>query len=218
MEWPNGRPYSNTEITDLFQGRDVEQSDPLSQETYTENLDRVFHQALSEEDLNALDEPPPNPFETLARATFSNDDGKTATCNIRFKTSYLVYPDEPEPEPEEILPPVSPNRNPVLRQDEFLAPPGVTVTAWPGYFFNNAGTNLRFTNVRFNTTAYYKADETGMWDNTLFIAVPTVEELKALDPPPPNPFRIQVTMTVQNDEYQGTEATVDFVTEWIEAE
>ena len=40
------------------------------------------------------------------------------------------------------------------------------------------------------------------------------EELNALDPPPDNPFTVQVTLTMTNDEGETATGTVDYSTEY----
>lgn len=206
--------HSDPDDAQLVQGRTIDRV-ALGVHEYTESLDRVFHQALTGEELNALDDPPPSPFTTVATVTFSNDDGKTATCSARFDTRYLIYPDEPE-EPEQQPVKINPpDPIPVLQRDTALAPAGITVSAFPEYFFTDVGTNMRFVSAHFQSKAYYDADKSGLVGGILEVTAKSAEDLEAMgDYTPPNPFWITVRLKVTNDEGFSTVGTVTYETSW----
>ena len=104
---------------------------------------------------------------------------------------------------------------PTLSTTTTNVPAGVTASAWPSYFFDNAGTNLRFTGLSFSTMDYYNADITGLsGENFMQVTAKTSAELNAMSLPPPNPFTVQVTITVTNNEGQTATGTVDYVTNY----
>lgn len=206
-----GVDWSTLDYTNTGQLHGIVHGVAYDRGSFTEILDRVYHEALSEAELNALDDPPPSPFKVVATVSMENDDGKTATCDFEFRTSYLIYSDEPE-EPLAI---VSPDPVPVLKRDTALAPPGVTASAFPAYFFTDVGTNLRFVSAEFESTHYYDADRSGLFDGTLEVTAKTTEELEALgDDAPPNPFEVTVTLTVTNDEGFSATGAVTYETSW----
>ncbi len=49
---------------------------------------RVWVQAKSDADLNALAVPPPDPFEVTVDVSMNNDEGETMSGTIVFKTTY----------------------------------------------------------------------------------------------------------------------------------
>jgi hypothetical protein len=206
--------HSDPDDAQLVQGKTVNRV-ALGVHEYTESMDRVFHEALSEAELNALDEPPPNPFTTVATVTFGNDDGKTATCSARFDTRYLIYPDEPEQPEQQPVKINPPDPIPVLQRDTALAPAGITVSAFPEYFFTDVGTNMRFVSAHFQSKAYYDADKSGLVGGILEVTAKSAEDLEAMgDYTPPNPFWITVRLKVTNDEGFSTEGTVTYETSW----
>ena len=49
---------------------------------------RLFVQAKTANQLNALDSPPPSPFTVTAEVTMTNDEGQTASGTLTFQTVY----------------------------------------------------------------------------------------------------------------------------------
>ena len=177
--------------------------------------DRLFYRNKSSDDLNRMADPPPSPFYVTATVSMENDDGQTVTgCEYVFGTAYDRNPvvQVPTVTPE----PAVPDPIPTFKRDTALAPAGVTVTAFPGYFFEDTGTNLRFVHAKFQSKYYYNADRSGLVDSgTLEVTAKTAEELEALgEYVPPNPFYITVRLKVINDEGFSTEGTVTYTTNW----
>ena len=149
-------------------------------------------------ELNAMDEPPSNPFTVTADATWTDDAGTTQPWTISLKTT---WPKAPPPPPT-----LS-----VTTQD---APPGSAASGYASYFFSNAGAGARLTDVSFSTMEYYNADRTGLSGPYLDVTAKTSEELSAMDSPPPNPFTVGVTLTMTNDAGETATGTVDYVTRY----
>ena len=138
----------------------------------------------------------------------TNDEGETASGTITLKSEYVRNPTAgitPDPEPEPI---------PTLDTDTALAPAGETVTFSPDDFFENTGTNPRFTQARFQSKYYYDADNSGLKDGKLEVTAKSADGLRALGHPPPNPFRLRITLTVENDEGFSNSGVVTFTTNW----
>ena len=213
-----GIEWSTLDYTDTDQIHGLLDGGNYDRGSFIEILDRVYHETLSEDALNALDDPPPSPFKIVATVSMENDDGKTATCDFEFRSSYTIEPDEPD-EPEQATAPADPPggptpvQPPTLKVTETNAPPGVTSTIFPEFLFDNPGTNLRFTDVEFDTTEYYNMDRTGFSAGLLEVTAKTEEELEALLDPP-NLFRVRVTISVRNDEGATGSGTVLYKTEW----
>ena len=158
--------------------------------------------ARTAEELNALALPPPSPFTVTAEVTMANDDGQTAWGTITFRTTYdrdTSQPSEPEA--------------PTFSDTEARnAPAGVLVSVWAEGLFDNAGTNPKITDAVFSTTEYYS--EHSISRDRLFVLPKTDAELSAMTPPPPNPFSVDVTVMMANDEGQTASGTVTFRTEY----
>ena len=139
----------------------------------------------------------------------TNDEEETASATITLKSEYVRDPAlevTPDPEPEPI---------PTLVTDTALAPAGETVTASPEDFFQNTGTNPRFTRARFQSKYYYDADKSGLTDDGILeVTAKSADELRALGYPPPNPFRLEITLTVTNDEGFSNDGVVTYTTNW----
>ena len=167
--------------------------------------ERLFAQAKSPAELNALESPPPDPFTVTADVTITNDEGGTATGTIPFKTEYSRTPD-----------PVQPT---LKAQDAVYAPPGVMVSASLPNYFDNPGTNARFTSFTLSTDEYYHAagigGTPGVNDDHLYVQVKTTAELNALDSPPPSPFTVTATVTITNDEGTTATGTISFKTTYV---
>ena len=149
--------------------------------------------------LNAMDEPPPNPFTVVASVTMTNDEGQSASKDINLVTHWPKLPPPPGPVPS---------------RSTANAPPGLTVSAFVEYFFDNAGTGAELTGASFSTLAYYVEANTGITDGFLELRVKTSEELQAMSPPPSNPFTVAVTLTMTNDQGQTATGTVDYITHY----
>jgi len=152
-------------------------------------------------ELNAMDIPPPNPFTVTAGATWTDDTGTTKDVKITFKTT---WPKELPPTPTGVT----------LSVTTQEAPPGSAASGYADYFFSNAGQGARLTDVSFSTMEYYNADRTGLYGGFLDVTAKTSEELNAMDPPPPNPFTVQVTVTMRNNAGEEATGTIDYVTRY----
>ena len=157
---------------------------------------RLWYRAKSSDALSAMSPQPPNPFTVTCEVTMTNDEGETASGTISFNTGY-----------ERVEPP-----GPSLSKTTANAPAGLTVSAFADYFFDDAGTNPRFTSATFSTMEYYVA--AGVSGGILDIQVKTSDELNALDSPPDNPFTVAVTLTMTNNEGQTATGTVDYSTSY----
>ena len=169
---------------------------------------RLFFRIKPPEQLNALATPPPANFETALTVKMTNDEGETASGTITLKSGYVRNPTArapAEPEPEPI---------PTVATGTALAPPGETVTFSPDDLFQNTGTNPRFTQARFQSKYYYDADKSGLNDGNLQVTAKSADGLRALGHPPPNPFRLRITLTVTNDEGYTNTGVVTFTTSW----
>ena len=173
-------------------------------------MDRIYLQIKSTDELNRLAYPPPNPFFTTATVSMENDEGETATgCDYIFKTRYARNP-------VAFVPTVSDTEpgGPTLKTTTANAPAGLTVSAFASYFFENAGSGARLTDAQFQTLQYYDAARTGISDGILDITVKSAADLAALPYPPPNPFRVTVTLTMTNNAGQTGQGTVTYTTHW----
>ena len=105
--------------------------------THMVRRDRLFVEAKSTDELNALSPPPPSPFTVTVEVTMTNDEGQTATATLTYKTSY----DRVEPTPE---PPV---QSAASRTEVRNAPTGTLIYTYANGVFDNAGTNPRITDA-----------------------------------------------------------------------
>ena len=174
-------------------------------------------------ELSALDSPPDSPFEVTATVTMSNDEEKTATGTITFKTSYVREPkqnrdDTSKPPADEVTtdPPAEGSESPTFSQTGVIsAPPGTLVAKSADDLFDNAGTNPVLVSVTFSTADYYDADDTGIKSGSLHVKVKTATELNALDSPPDSPFTVTATVTMTNDERQTAGGAISFRTSYV---
>ncbi len=159
----------------------------------------------SAEDLTALPSPPSSPFAVTVRLTMTNDEGETATGTVTFKTTYELF---------------VPGQPPVFESSEFgpsnpaNAPVGTLVSVFVDEVFDRAGTNPRFTDAEFSTTDYYDRGYIGTHGERIYVKVKRAGDLRALPTPPPNPFTVDVTATMTNDEGQTATGTIVFRTYW----
>ena len=166
----------------------------------------LFVQAKTAEELNALDPPPPSPFTVTAEVTMTNDSGATATGTISFTTSYNRTA---TPSPSTAPQPTFSQREPQTAYPGKLI--GVRVDNW----FDNAGTNPRFTSATFSSMEYYVEADTGIRSSDpthLWVKVKTPAELNALPVRPPNPFTLTANVTMTNDEGATATGTASFKT------
>ena len=178
---------------------------------------RLWVQAMTAAQLNALPTPPPSPITVDVAVTMANDEGQTASGTITLETTY----DRVEP-PQSSAPPVP---APTFTGTAPInAHPGTQVEVWIRSEFDNPGTNPRFTDVTFSTTEYYSShyihtyaasEETG--GPTLHVTAKTHAELNALPTPPPSPFTVTADVTMTNDEGQTATGTLTFQTSYITA-
>ena len=180
---------------------------------------RLYYRNKTGDELNRMADPPPSPFFVTATVSMENDEGETVTgCEYVFGTAYHRDPVVQVPTatvtPEPAVP-NPPDPIPVLQRDTALAPAGVTVSAFPEYFFTDVGTNLRFVSAHFQSKAYYDADKSGLVGGILEVTAKSAEDLEAMgDYTPPNPFWITVRLKVTNDEGFSTVGTVTYETSW----
>ena len=154
--------------------------------------------AKTADDLNALAEPPPNPFSVTATATMTNDEGETASGTFSFETSYAKT--------ESTTP--APGEPTFISQGGTVHLPVLIDTLYALRAqdnFNNAGTNARFTDVSFSTTEWYS--DSGIANGRIFLKTKTAADLNALSSPPPSPFTVTATATMTNDEGQTASGT-----------
>ena len=149
-------------------------------------------------ELNAMANPPSNPFTVTADATWTDNTGTTKSARISLKTTW----------PKKAPP------GPTLSVTTQHAAPGSMASGWASYFFSNAGAGARLTDVSFSTMEYYDADRTGLSGTFLDVVAKSSEELNAMDSPPPNPFTVQVTLTMTNNAGQTGTGTVDYITNY----
>ena len=175
-------------------------------------LGMLWLEAKTAEELSALPSPPPSPFTVGVTVTMANDEGKTATGTITFRTIY---------ERDFTL-----TRAPTAKATGAINLPrqadgglGLRVSD----LFDHTGTNPRFTgdhDLRFSTREYYLFPQTGVIGtvvdgverNRLWLHTKTDADLNALSPPPPNPFTVDVTVKMINDEGRTATGTFTFRT------
>lgn len=161
----------------------------------------IFHlRAKSSAELRAMEPLPPNPFVTDVTVTMTNGEGESGQGVLTYRTAYAGLTPIPPP------PPSYPN---------VTVKPGATVTIKADWF-DNAGTNPRITFV-FYEADYYASVSTDANGKTLSVQVKTSEQLRALTPPPPNPFAVEFSLTMENDEGHTATGTVTFET-WYDHE
>ncbi len=78
-------------------------------------------------------------------------------------------------------------------------------------YFENAGTNARFTDASFSTTVYFDEAYLGS-DGGIYITTKTAADLNALPSPPPSPFTVALTVTMANDEGETASGTLSLET------
>ena len=171
-------------------------------------LDRLWVHAKSAWELNAMPEPPESPFTYTAEVTMTNDAGQTATGTLTFETTYERNPNDGDPSPEL---PSEATMAPMFRQPGALnAAPGDLVTVSAETVLDNAGSNPRFTNAVFSTTAYY--DVSRIEAGRLEVQAKSAADLNALPSPPESPFTVTVDVTLTNDTGTTVRGTLSFET------
>ena len=96
---------------------------------------RIFFQALTAAELNALSPPPPNPFYHSVTATMTNDEGHTATATRQCMTRYAPAPPA------------------FTRTTPIDAPVGTLVVVYPDEV-SDVASGRHFDSVTFSTTQY----------------------------------------------------------------
>ncbi|MYB76951.1 MAG: hypothetical protein F4X83_07635 [Chloroflexi bacterium] len=163
---------------------------------------RLFVRARTAAQLNALETPPPSPFEVDVMITMTNDENETASGTITFKTTYARTTAPPPPPAPSFI------ANPEVR----ITPPGTLVSANADYYFDNPGAGAAITDAVFSTTAYYNTHRVSR--GYVWVQAKTHAELNALSPRPPNPFTVDVTVTMTNDAGQTASGTITFRTDY----
>ena len=176
-------------------------------------LDRLWVHAKTEAGLNAMPSPPESPFSYTAEVTMGNDEGQTATGTLTFETTYDRNPSDGNPSP--VLSPGVVMLPAFGQQAAIDAPPGTLVGVDADTAFYNAGTNPRFTNAVFSTTAYY--DVSRIEAGRLEVQAKTAEDLNALAAPPDSPFTVTAAVTMTNDEGATATGTLTFETTYARA-
>ena len=170
---------------------------------------RLFVEVKRAEELNAMSPPPPSPFTFTVEVTMTNDEGQTATGTVTYEMSYARAPAvAPTPEAQPTF----------SGTDAINLPPGALTYIRASDVFDNAGTNARFTGVKYSNTAFYY-ERTGMTspDGRLLVQAKTDAELRAARPQPPNPVTLTVEVTMTNDEGQTATGTITFETSYARA-
>lgn len=166
-----------------------------------------YFRVKSNDELNALPDPPPSPFTVDMTLKMENDEGQTATGTVELETSY-----EREGAPAIPVLPAPVDLPPIPTELDKKAPPGKTTDIDVDEAFDHAGTNPRFTAAVFSETDYY--DESGIVNGSLQVTVKTSADLLAMTPPPPDPFTVMVDVTMENDEGETATGRVALKTEY----
>ena len=162
---------------------------------------KLWVRARSAAELSALASPPPSPFTVTADVTMTNDEGRTASGTITFRTTYERVTSEQPGEAQTPTFPVTETRS---------APPGVLLHVLADETFDNAGTNPRIASAVFSTTEYYSVHRIS--DGMLWVQPKTAAELNAMESPPLSPFTVDTSVTMLNDEGQTATGTITFET------
>ncbi|MDE0406741.1 MAG: hypothetical protein OXN81_02685 [Alphaproteobacteria bacterium] len=190
FENPGERPRFN-DVT----FSDMTYLDSLSSGFPGEEARSFYVTVLTNDELNALEPRPDNPFTFTANVTMTNDDGETVSGTATFEVTY-VQTSGSEPEAPS-------GTAPTIKADLTIsAPAGATTFIHAGQLFDNPGTNPRITEAEFTTMDYYSGSEV---NGVLVVAVQPSEELKNMAPP--NPLRVDVTVTMINDDAQTATGT-----------
>lgn len=151
---------------------------------------RLWVRVKSPEQLNAMDDPPPASFSTVASVTMTNDENETATGTLTFNSSYTRI------------------ARPVASSTSQNAPPGTLVSSGPAECFAYTGTNPKYTSYSLDDSDYVSGSVIA--SGLLFLRIKTEAELNALDDPPDETFSVIATATMTNDEGQTATCTITF--------
>ena len=103
---------------------------------------------------------------------------------------------------------------PVFLDDgELQAAPGVLTSAGASSWFDNAGTNPRFTSATFSTTAYYNRAELDR-NGRIWVEAKTADQLNALATPPTANFAVTIDVEMTNDEGETASGTISCRTQY----
>ena len=103
---------------------------------------------------------------------------------------------------------------PVFLDDgELQAAPGVLTSAGASTWFDNAGTNPRFTSATFSTTAYYNRAELDR-NGRIWVEAKTADQLNALATPPTANFAVTIDVEMTNDEGETASGTISCRTQY----
>ena len=161
--------------------------------------------------LNAMTPPPASPFTPQINVEMTNDEGRTASGTLTFRTTYTRARVE---NGQAVTPTLKSSGN-------INAPPGEQVVLSVADVFADAGTNPKFTSITggSNYVARYgfhpdvAADEAGSFS----VTAKTAGALNAMTPPPDTPFTFQFDVEMTNDEGQTASGTVTFETTYARA-
>ena len=167
---------------------------------------RLWVQAKTADQLNAMTPPPDTPFTVDADVTMTNDEGETASGTITFRTAY------------ERSTTASPPPDPTFTQTGTIdAAPGERVIVSVADTFDNAGTNPRFRGIGTASSDYvdsfgFYPDKMVEESEAVYVTAKTAGQLNAMTPPPDSPFTVQFDVEMVNDEGQSASGTLTFRT------
>ena len=165
----------------------------------------IVVQAKTAADLNAMQAPPSNPFTVSVEVTMTNDAGQTASGTIDLETTWAKAT---APGPAQPVMPTFADDPATID-----APSGVLISVGVGDYFNNPGTNPKFTAAVFSTTDYYDVHEVS--NGEVWVKAKTAADLNAMQSPPSNPFTVTVDVTMTNDGGQTATGTLTFETTYV---
>ncbi len=147
-------------------------------------------------------EPPPSPSRTAADARGRAGRCPSAAFAAALAAGLLLGGAPAAGEPV------------FVPQGTIYAPVGVIVLKRLWEMFENPGTNPRLTDAEFSTTEYY--DESLFTAEYVRLKPKGHAALRDLASPPTNPFFVDVTVTMENDEGETASGTVTFRTRYAD--
>ena len=97
---------------------------------------------------------------------------------------------------------------------EETAAPDTLISISAADHFDNAGTNPKFTEAVFSTTAYYNVAVVSPFNGLLYVEAKSDAALNAMSPPPDSSFTVTVEVTMANDEGQTATGTITLKTSY----